>query len=201
MLPDQGCYQERYRLAGSAALGLAAGFLALGLGFVWHTQAIFGVVSAVFLVLAALSGGVIEAARRAVAFRADYVGITLGAATGKPASGRGDVFVPWSDVEKIIVYSAAPRGPGASRTARYIGIQRREGAPALAEGNEQAPGCPVPGVAAGAARRVIGWRLDRARLAAVTSVVAPGVPIVDVSGDPWPGVEGPGATAELGPPD
>ena len=56
-------------------------------------------------------------------------------------------------------------------------------------------------MAVGAARRVIGWRLDRARLAAVTSVVAPGVPIIDVGGDPWPGVEAPGVTAELGPPD
>jgi len=59
-------------------------------------------------------------------------------------------------------------------------------------------------VAVGAARRVIGWRLDRARLAAVTSVVAPGVPIVDVSGDPRPGIEEPGHKAsitDLGPPD
>jgi hypothetical protein len=205
VLPDQDCYEERYRLTGSAVLGLAAGLVALTLGFVWHTQAIFGVLTAVFLVLASLSGGVIEAARRAVAFRADYAGVTLGAETGQiPPGRRADVFVPWSDVEQIVVYPSSARGRSGAGTARCIGIRRREGALPLAQGNEQAPGCPVPGVAAGVARRVTGWHLDRERLAAVTSVVAPGVPIIDVSTGLGPGIDGPGQTTsptELGPPD
>lgn len=45
-MPGSGCYGERYRLTGSAVAGLAAGLLALSLAFVWHTQAIFRVVSA-----------------------------------------------------------------------------------------------------------------------------------------------------------
>lgn len=205
MPPDQGCYEERYRLTGSAVLGLTSGLVALSLGFVWHTQAIFGLITAVFLVLASLTSGVIEAARRAVAFRADYVGVTLGAETGQiPPGRRADVFVPWSDVEQLVVYPSSSRGRSGAGTARCIGIRRRDGAPPLAEGNEQAPGCPVPGVAAGVARRVTGWHLDRERLAAVTSVVAPGVPVIEVSTGPGPGIDGPGQTAsttELGLPD
>jgi hypothetical protein len=198
VLPDQGCYEEHYRLTGSAVLGLTASLLALGLGFLWHTQVIFGVISALLLVLVALGSGVVGVARRAVAFRADYAGITLGAVPGTMPR-RPAVFVPWADVEQIVVYSAEPSRPGGHQTAWCIGIRRREGALALAEGNEHASGCPVPGVAAGATRRVTGWRLDRERLAAVTAVMAPGVPITDVSG-----IEGTGRTAsttEVGPPE
>ena len=52
--------------------------------------------------------------------------------------------------------------------------------------------------------RVTGWHLDRERLATVTSVVAPGVPVIDISTGPGPGIDEPGQTAsttELGPPD
>ena len=198
MPSDPGCYEERYRLTGSAVLALGASLLAVGLGFLWHTPAIFGVISAVLLVLATFGGGVVEAARRAVAFRADYAGVMLGAVPGTMPR-RPAVFVPWADIEQIVVYPAEPRGRGGPGTARCLGIQRREGALALAEGNEQASGCPVPGVAAGATRRVTGWRLDRERLAAVTSVVAPGIRVTDVGG-----IEGTGRAAsipELRPPD
>ncbi len=37
VLPELGCYEERYRLTGRAALGLAASLLSIGLGFLWHT--------------------------------------------------------------------------------------------------------------------------------------------------------------------
>src|ERR1039457_3172818 len=139
-------------------------------------------------------GGVIDAARRVTAFRADHAGITLGAVPGK-LSGRGPaVFIPWADVERIVLYPAARRGQGTQ--AQCLGVQRREGAPPLPRGNEQAPGCPVPGVAAGASRRITGWRLDRERLAAVTVAVATGIPIVDASTIiPSPCVEGPGQAA------
>jgi hypothetical protein len=52
--------------------------------------------------------------------------------------------------------------------------------------------CPVPGVAAGAARPVTAWRLDRDRLAAVVAAAAPGIPILDAGTGPNQGVEGPG---------
>ena len=195
MPPDLACYEERYRLTGGAALGLAASLLSIGLGFLWHTPVVFAVLA---VILAALTvtmpgGGVIDAARRVTAFRADHAGITLGAVPGK-LSGRGPaVFIPWADVERIVLYPAARRGQGTQ--AQCLGVQRREGAPPLPRGNEQAPGCPVPGVAAGASRRITGWRLDRERLAAVTVAVATGIPIVDASTIPSPCVEGPGQAA------
>ena len=72
MLPDPARYEERYRLAG-AALGLASALLALGLGFLWHTQLIFAALTVLLAIPAVLA-----IARRPVAFRADHAGITLG---------------------------------------------------------------------------------------------------------------------------
>jgi hypothetical protein len=203
MQPDMGYYEERYRLTGSAALGLAASLLAIGLGLLWDTQVIFAVVAVLGAAVAALGGGVVHAARRAVAFRADYEGITLGTVPSKLPFGRSAVFVPWADVEQIILYRHKWGGV-VLREERCIGIRRREGAPPLPRGNEQAPGCPVPGVAAGASRKVTGWRLDRERLAAVTAAVAPGIPIIEAGTASGLGVEGTGQSAdppELGPAD
>jgi hypothetical protein len=209
VLPDPGCYEERYRLTGSAALGLAAGQLALDLGLLWHTEVfiVIAVVLVAALIPQAWGGGVALdlVARRAVAFRADHEGITLGAVPDKlTRRRRATVFVPWADVEQIVLYPAYPGGRGRYAQARCIGIRRREGAPALSQGNEQAPGCPVPGVAAGATRRITGWRLDREHLATVTAAVAPGILIVDADTAASPGIEGPGqpvSTTELGPAD
>jgi hypothetical protein len=111
---------------------------------------------------------------------------TAGCSGGDPA-----VFVPWADVEQIVTY---PRpGYPAGGPAPCIGIQRRQSAPDLSEGNEPAPSCPAPRVAAGTARPITGWRLDRDRLAAVTTAVAPGIPIIDTNTGPNPSVEGPAA--------
>jgi hypothetical protein len=96
MLADPGRYEERYRLTG-AALGLASALLAVGLGFLWHTQLIF----AALTVLAAIPA-VLAIARRPVAFRADHAGITLG--SDRPLSRRPAVFIPWTDVERIVLY-------------------------------------------------------------------------------------------------
>ena len=122
--------------------------------------------------------------------RADYAGITLGRQR-YPLASRPATFVPWADVEQIILYTGYQDGTPAP----WIGIRRREGAPALPSGNEQDPSCPVPGVAAGATRRNKGLRLDRERLAAVTAAVAPGISVVEASARPGPGVAGPGRTA------
>ncbi len=202
MLPDPGCYEERYRLAAGAAAGLASGLITIGLVFLTVAPWVTGVVIAVALL--ALTGPAV-AARRMIAFRADHAGITLGAVPGKLIVRRAPAaFISWADVESIIVYPAHPGGQGANGGVQCIGVQRREGVPALPRGNEQAPGCPVPGVAAGATRRITGWRLDHERLAAVTAAVAPGIPIVDASTGSSRGVEGPGQGAsatELGPAD
>jgi hypothetical protein len=113
--------------------------------------------------------------------RADHAGITLGRQR-YPLASRPATFVPWADVEQIILYTADQGGgPGP-----WIGIRRRDGAPALPSGNEQAPFCPVPGVATGATRRNKGSRLDRERLATVTATVAPGISVVEAGAGPAP---------------
>jgi hypothetical protein len=119
--------------------------------------------------------------------RADHAGITLGR-QHYPLASRPATFVPWTDVEQIILYTGYQGGGPAP----WIGIRRREGAPALPSGNEQAPFCPVPGVAAGATRRNKGLRLDHERLAAVTATVAPGISVIEASAGSGPGVAGSG---------
>jgi hypothetical protein len=189
MLADPARYEERYRLTG-AALGLASALLAVGLGFLWHTQLIFAA-----LTVLAVIPAVLAVARRPVAFRADHAGITLGSDRLLPR--RPAVVIPWTDVERIVLYpgrKAAGFGDylWASGELEYIGVQRRDGALALPYGNEQAPGCPVPGVAAGATRQIKRWRLDRERLAAVTAAVAPGILVIEARNDPGQRIEGPG---------
>jgi hypothetical protein len=72
----QGCYEERYRLTGSGAVGLAAGLLSIGLGLLWQTPVIFAVI-AVLLAAHAFHGADISgAARRLVAFRENPVDVT-----------------------------------------------------------------------------------------------------------------------------
>jgi len=72
VLPDPGCYEERDRVTGRDAIGLTAGLLAIGLGFLWHTQAIFLVIGVVLTTVT-----VIVLARRQLAFCADHAGVLL----------------------------------------------------------------------------------------------------------------------------
>jgi hypothetical protein len=197
--PELGGYEEHYQVTGSAALGLAS-ILALILGIVLQTWAILFPIAIVLALLAtvvrpaAVPNGfaiAFAAVRRMIAFRADQAGITLGAVPGTARSGRAAVLVPWADIQQIILYPVDPVGRGRYAQVRCIGIQRRPGAPALAQGNEQAPGSPVPDVASGATRRIIGWRLDRERLAAVAASAAPGIPVIAFSAGPSPVIEGP----------
>ena len=146
---------------------------------------------------------VLAVASRRTAFRADHAGITLRRRPVPRARHISAVVIPWADVERVILYRGPARGL-AVQDGPCIGIQRRPGAPALPWGNKPARRCPVPGVAAGAARPVSALRLDRGRLAALTAAMAPGIPIVDASTDLAPGVEEPGhggGVSELGPAD
>jgi hypothetical protein len=190
MHPDQGCYEERYRLARGTMLALAGGLLALAIGFLLAGPLAVGLT---FLGIAAITAlpAVIGPATRRIAFRADQAGITLGADLRDSWPFRRDraVFVPWADVEQVIIY---PRpGYPAGSPARCIGIQRRPDTPDLAKYDEPAPGCPLPRVTAAATQPVSGWRLDRDRLAAVTAAVAPGIPVIDASTGPIPRLGGP----------
>jgi hypothetical protein len=180
-----GCYEERYRLTGRAAVGLTGSFAAIGLGFLWDLPVIFFPIGVVLVALTAQGAGLIDLARRKVALRLDRSGVTLGAVPDKLTVRRGSpLFIPWADVERIVLYPDYSGGHGKRTAVQCIGIQRHAGAAPLLWGNEQAPGCPVPRVATWATRRITGWRLDRSRLAAVTAEVAPGVSILDTSATP-----------------
>jgi len=196
-------YEERYRLTSRAAVGLAASVLLVVVGFLWHLPVIFLPLGAALAVLTAQGAGVIDRVRRTTAFRADQSGITLGTVPDRLTVRRGSrLFIPWADVERIIIYPVHPRGRAGRVVVQCIGVQRRATAEPLQWGNEQAPGCPVPRVPAWATRMISGWRLDRSRLAAVTAAVAPDVAILDTSADPLPGDEDdgqPDSAPEAGP--
>jgi hypothetical protein len=105
---------------------------------------------------------------------------------------QGGGACAWTDIQQVVICPVNPIGRGRYAKVQCIGLQRRPGAPALPDGNEQAPGCPVPDVASAATRTIIGWRLDRERLAAVIAATAPGIPISALTTGPDPVLEGPG---------
>ncbi len=184
MQPDQGCYEERYRLTFPVARSAAFSLVALIPAIFSHQQLLWLILCPVIFVLATVPW-LLAVASRKVAFRADMAGITLGAdPLSWPFRHAWAVFVPWSDAETIALYQGG--GPFGWRLQDdpCIGIRRRPGAPALSRGNRPARRCPVPGVAAGAVRPITAWRLDRDRLAALTAAVAPGIPIIDAGTGP-----------------
>ncbi len=191
MLPDQGSYEERYRLTFPVARSAAFSFVPLIIAIFSHQPLPWVILAPVVFALATVPW-LLAVASRKIAFRADMAGITLGAdPLSWPFRHASAVFVPWSDAEAIALYHGG--GPFGWRLGDdpCIGIQRRHGAPALSRGNNPARRCPVPGVAAGAVRPVTAWRLDRDRLAALTAVAAPAIPIIDAGTGPHQGVEGP----------
>ena len=202
MYPDPGRHEARYRVSRAAQRGWSTSliFLPLGLGFL----GLYLPLAVVFFVLGAITALplVVGLAVGRTALRADYAGITLGADLRDGWALRWDraVFVPWADVEQIVIYPG-PGFPTASRAPR-IGIQRRPGAPELRAGDGPAPGGPSPRVTAAAPRPIAGWRLDRDRLAAVIAVVAPGVPVIDTRTIDAGSVDATtGPKSVLGPPD
>ena len=96
MLPDPGCYEERYR-RGRILLGLAFVLLGLGWGLLIHTPLFAAILPALLAIPTVLT-----LALRPVAFRADHAGITLGSDRLLPR--RPALLIPWTDVERIILY-------------------------------------------------------------------------------------------------
>lgn len=197
MQPDPGSYEARYRVSRAAQRGWSTSLILLptaaGLLSVSLPLALVLFVLGAIAILPIVAG----LAVRRTAFRADYAGITLGADMRDGWAWRWDraVFVPWADVEQIVIYPGQGF-PTGSRAPR-IGIQRRQDVPGLSAGDRPAPGCPLPRVSAADTRAVAGWRLDRDRLAAVTAMVAPGVPVTDLTA-----IESsPSPTSVLGPAD
>jgi hypothetical protein len=190
MPPDQGRYEERYRLTFPVVRNLGISLVSLIPAIFSHQQLPWLGLFLLVFVLATVPW-VLAVAGRKIAFRADMAGITLGAdPLSWPFRHASAVFVPWADVEGIVLYRGGGSVGWGNKQIPGIGIQRRPGAPALPQGNKPARHCPVPGVAAGAVRPVSAWRLDRERLAALTAAVAPDIPIIDADTGPNPGVEG-----------
>ena len=177
MLTGPGRYEERRRLTNVVLPLFGVAVFLIGLTMHFWPFIVFGVASVLLYILA------VTVYR--IAFRADSAGITFGA---DPMRFKFyAMHIPWSDIETIILYTlrerpALPPGGGGKvdylESTNYIGIKRRAGAPALAHRN-QSSNCPDPTVPTGATRPVVGWRLDRDRLAAVIAVAAPDVSLVD----------------------
>ena len=188
MPPDPGSYEERYRLTSSVTLRLAGGLLFVGLGLMWQPPVISAasVILAVPMIFSALTiafamPAVITIARRMTAFRADYGGITLGVMpTSLAALHRPAPFIPWAEVEKIILHRAGSPPWRGNRPVQGISVQRRDAAAS-----------PVTGAAPRAACTIAGWKLNRDRLAAVTAAVAPSIPVIDAGAAGWPGETNP----------
>jgi hypothetical protein len=80
--------------------------------------------------------GLVTALGRKIAFRADPLGITFGSEPlSWPGRDSSPVFIPWSDVAGIVLYSGPKSGQPGGRRRQCIGIQRRPGAPRLPRGN------------------------------------------------------------------
>jgi hypothetical protein len=191
VLPDQGLYEERYRLTGAVAASLAVSLVMLGVSF-HGTHDTFWLALSVLAFVTVTVPALAAAATKRIAFRADPMGVTLG---GDPISwtdrSGGTVFIPWFDVEKIVIFRA---GTGK----QCVGVQRRASAPPLPRGNGPARRCPVPGVAEGATRQTVAWRLDRERLTALVAAVAPGIPLIDIEASGAAAIEGSGTGEPAG---
>ncbi|WP_143662229.1 hypothetical protein [Streptomyces sp. Amel2xC10] len=117
---------------------------------------------------------------REVAFRVDETGVLLG---GSPARyGATTAHVPWADITGFVLW----RQQAGGASVPYVGVTRREGAPALPGDGPKARAVlthlvPVPPEVAVSSRALTGWHLDRTRLAGAVSHFAPGTPVHDLS--------------------
>lgn len=92
------------------------------------------------------------------------------------------------DITRVVLWEQRLRG----NSLRYVGVERRAGAPPLPGtdrhqvardamiGLAQRLSPTMPPGAVWTAKQVNGWRLDESRLAAAVAACAPGVPVVDV---------------------
>ncbi|TYB64744.1 hypothetical protein FXF51_19995 [Nonomuraea sp. PA05] len=117
---------------------------------------------------------------RKVAFQVDETGVLLG---GSPARySATTAHVPWEDITGVVLWRQAAGGASVP----YVGVTRRQGAPALPGDNPRARAVlrhlvPVPADVAISSRTVTGWRLDKDRLVAAVSHFAPGIPVKEHS--------------------
>jgi hypothetical protein len=174
VLPDPGCYEERYRLTAGAAPTVGASLIMTGLLF--RTEALWAAGVVIAVALAILLGPALTARRR-VAFRADYAGLTFGPAPSALMVRRGQqVFIPWGEVDMIVLHPDESGIVGREGRVARVEVRRRDQASAIT-------------------REVSGWRLNRERLSSVTAAIAPGIAVIESK----PAVEGqPGVEGEPG---
>ncbi|MFD9004082.1 hypothetical protein ACFV0T_24480 [Streptomyces sp. NPDC059582] len=115
---------------------------------------------------------------RKVAFRVDETGVLLGGSPARYAATTA--HVPWQDVTALVLWRQTVR----SASVPYVGVSRREDAPALPGDGPKRRAVlermvPVPADVAIASRAVTGWRLDQDRLATAVAHFAPDVPVRD----------------------
>jgi hypothetical protein len=118
VLPDQGRYEERYRLTVPVLRGFALSFAPLIVAIFSHQRLPWLVLSPAAFVLATVPWLVAVASRK-VAFRADMTGITLGAdPLSWPFRHASAVFIPWSDAAEFVLVEPEPvslSGPARGR--------------------------------------------------------------------------------------
>lgn len=179
-------YVERYRWTLTIALGIAGdlAFVALAVFFMPLVLAV--PVAGGFGSFAVISvAGVVS---RKVALRVDEVGVTLGGGPFRYAATTR--FHPWQDIEAVTLwerYGPFTIGcwtPFAFGPIRCVGLRRRTGAlPITPGGRDRADRpafmAPVDGIAAGAARNMTAFAVDRDRLAQAVVAFAPAVSIED----------------------
>jgi hypothetical protein len=116
---------------------------------------------------------------RRVAFRVDETGVLLG---GSPARYRATTtHVPWEDITGFVLWR---QEVGASASLPYVGVTRREGAPALPGDGPKARAvleflAPVPANTVISSRAVNGWHFDKDQLVAAVAYFAPSTPVQD----------------------
>jgi hypothetical protein len=184
MLAEPAAYEARYRwtpLMGGSIAGAAAFVL---VGALVPMPLIIRVLCVGYFGFAGVNGLAYVLSRK-IAFRVDQSGITLG---GSPFRYRSSTrFFPWGDITKIVIWQRdVPitlwRWTLFSVTFRYIGLQRRPGAPPVAgdgSGRLDRPAftAPVVGIAAGAARKVTAWRVSADQLSAAVAAYAHNVAV------------------------
>jgi len=121
---------------------------------------------------------------RRIALAVTEDGITLGQLPPWPA--RRTSFVPWSDIEAVILWEQELR----RSTMRYIGVVRRPGAPPL-PGSARSPRlrrmnkAVVPAELSedlvADSRQINFWRLDKGRLITAVNHFRPDVPVMEHS--------------------
>jgi len=142
MVPDQGCYEERYRLTFPVARSTAFSLVPLIIAIFRHQPLPWVILAPVIFVLATVPWLLAVASRR-VAFRADTAGIMLGAdPLSWPFRHASAVFVPWCDAEGIALYQGAGRSAGISGTIRASGSSAAR-VPSLVPRQQPCP--PLPG--------------------------------------------------------